>query len=490
MNDNPYKICFVSSEITPFAKTGGLADVSGALGKYFDKFGHDIRLVMPLYSIIDLNEFAFTKVEFAQNCEIYFGERRLFYNVWTAKLPNSDSDVYFIHCPEMFHRHSLYTNDEDEAIRFALLSRAAIELCQRMNWGPDVFHLNDWQTALTPIYLKTLYAWDNLFQMTKTVFSIHNIGYQGHFPAQIINDLNLNAYYNFFDASDLYNGVINFMKTGLMHANQITTVSPTYAREIQTAEYGEVLDGILRMRSADLSGILNGVDYEEWNPESDKFIPFKYSQKSLNGKEKNKKQLIQQVGLIYKKGVPLIGMIARLVAQKGLDLFEGVVDELLQQYNFNLIVLGSGEEEYERYFYYLQLNFPDRVVFYKGYDYPLSHLIEAGSDIFLMPSRYEPCGLNQIYSLKYGTIPIVRKTGGLADTVKPYIWETQQGTGFVFSDYSKDGFRWALESALKTYMNKPAWKKIVTNAMCEDFSWEKQVPQYLEVYNKVMQLEG
>ena len=482
------KICFVSSEITPFAKTGGLADVSGALGKYIGKLGHDIRLIMPLYSSIDLSAYAFQKVDFAQNCEISFGHRRLYYDAWTTKLPGSETDVYFIHCPEMFHRSSIYTDDADESIRFALLSRVSIELCQRMNWAPDIFHANDWQAALVPLYLKTLYAWDHLFKNAKSVLTIHNIGYQGHFSADTINMLNLSAYYSYFDAHDLYNGVLNFMKTGLMHAHHLTTVSPTYAREIQTREYGEVLDGILRMRSGDLSGILNGVDYEEWNPESDNNIPFRYSQKQMAGKEKNKKKLLQQVGLKYKKDIPLVGMITRLVAQKGLDLFEGVVDGLLQQFEFKLVLLGSGEEEYERYFYYLQLNFPEKVVFYQGYDYPFSHLIEAGCDIFLMPSRYEPCGLNQIYSLKYGTIPVVRKTGGLADTVKPYNWKTQQGTGFVFSDYSKEGFRWALESALKTYDKKSAWKKLVNNAMGEDYSWEKQVPEYLEVYNKLKKL--
>lgn len=479
-------ICFVSSEITPFAKTGGLADVSGALGKYIGKLGHDICLVMPLYSSIDLYKYDFHKVDFAQHCEIHFGPRTLYYDIWAAKLPDSDTNVYFVHCPEMYTRGSLYTDDADESIRFALLSRAAIELCQRMNWSPDIFHINDWQTALTPVYLKTLYAWDGLFRNTKTIITIHNIGYQGQFPGGTINDLHLSAYHNYFDAHDLYHGNLNFLKTGLMQSDKIITVSPTYAREIQTAEYGEMLDGILRMRSGDLSGILNGVDYEEWNPETDKLIPFNYSPKALSGKTKNKKSLLGRLGLIYKKDVPLVGMITRLVNQKGLDLFESVVDSVLAKYDMRLVVLGSGDEEYEQYFYYLQLNFPDKVVFYQGYDYPLSHQIEAGSDIFLMPSKYEPCGLNQIYSLKYGTVPIVRKTGGLADTVEAYNWKSQMGTGFVFEDYSKEGFRWAIEAAIKTYEHKQAWMKLVKRAMKKDFSWDKQVPEYLQIYNKLI----
>ncbi len=476
------KICFLSSEISPFAKTGGLADVSGALGKYIKMAGHDIRLVMPFYDSIDISAYKFYPVEFAQNIEIHFGSRTLYYTIWTSNLPGSETPVYLIHCPEMFARNNLYTNDPDESIRFALLTRASIELCQRMNWGPDIFHLNDWQTALLPVYLKTLYSWDKLFENSKSILTIHNLAYQGSFPAEQINDLNLSEYYSFFDANDLYYGKINFLKTGLMQSDKLTTVSPTYAKEIQTPDFGEGLDGILRMRSADLLGILNGVDYDEWNPATDQFIPFRYTSKSIDRKEKNKEHLLKQVGLQYRKNVPLIGMIARLVRQKGLDLFEGVLDSIIQQYDVQVVILGSGESQYEKYFYYLQLNFSDKVVFYKGYDYPLSHLIEAGSDLFLMPSLFEPCGLNQIYSLKYGTVPVVRKTGGLADTIEPYEWDNQKGTGFVFEHYDSSGFYWALDYALSTYKHQEAWNTIRKRAMSKNFSWKKQVKKYVSLY--------
>ncbi len=482
MNTRELKICLISSEVTPFAKTGGLADVSAALGKYLKMAGHDIRLIMPFYDVIDTTANTFYPVEFARHIEIHFGSRTLYYDIWTANLPATETPVYFVHCPEMFSRNRLYTDDPDEPLRFALLTRASIELCQRMHWGPDIFHLNDWQTALLPVYLKTLYGWDQLFSESKSILTIHNLAYQGSFPAERINDLNLSDYYSYFDANDLYYDKLNFLKTGLTQSDKLTTVSPTYAKEIQTPEFGEGLDGILRMRSQNLIGILNGVDYDEWNPETDPHIPFNYTSKSIHLKEKNKELLLKQLGLSYRKQVPLIGMIARLVSQKGLDLFEGVLESIIQQFDLRMVLLGSGEEQYEKYLYYLQLNFPDKIVFYKGYDYPLSHRIEAGSDIFLMPSRFEPCGLNQIYSLKYGTIPVVRKTGGLADTIEPYEWQDQKGTGFVFENYDRSGFYWALEYALSTYAYREAWDTIRKRAMSRDFSWKKQIQKYISLY--------
>jgi len=306
------------------------------------------------------------------------------------------------------------------------------------------------------------------------------------FSAQVINDLSLSAFHLFFDGADLYAGRLNFMKTGIIHADKLTTVSETYAREIQGPEYGEGLDGLLKQRSGDLVGILNGVDYDVWNPETDPFIPQKYSQKTLAKKKVNKKALLKKMGLVYSETAPLLGMISRLVEQKGIDLLETALPEILRKYDIRVVILGSGEEKYERFLYYTQLNFKDKMVFYRGYDYPLSHLIEAGSDIYMMPSRFEPCGLNQIYSLKYGAIPVVRKTGGLADTVELYDWKTQQGTGFVFEHYTPQGLMWALEYAITTYRNRKAWKKIMVNAMSKDFSWEKQVLKYQQLYSSML----
>ena len=481
------KICFVSSEIAPLAKTGGLADVAGALGKYLKQNGHDIRMVMPLYSSIDTKDIDLYPVDFAQNCMLQMGDQQLSYDVYTTKLPGSETDVYLIHCPQLYNRPTIYTSDADEYLRFGLLNRAAIELCQRMGWAPDILHLNDWQTALVPVYLKTLYAWDLLFRSTKTVFTIHNIAYQGKFHADVINSLGLNKFYHFFDGSDLYGGTLNFLKTGLLHADKLTTVSPTYAKEITTQEYGEGLNDLLLQRAHDLVGILNGVDYDVWNPEKDPYIPQHYSIKNPGKKKVNKKALLKKLGLSYSEKAPVLGMISRLVEQKGIDLLESVLPHILQKYDVRVVILGSGEEKYERFLYYTQLNFKDKMVFYRGYDYPLSHLIEAGSDIYLMPSRFEPCGLNQIYSLKYGTIPVVRKTGGLADTVELYDWETQTGTGFVFEHYTEEGFYWALEYAITTYQNKTAWRKIMKNAMSQDFSWKKQLLKYEQLYSSILE---
>lgn len=477
------RILLVSAEITPFAKMGGLGDVSAALSKYLRMNGHDIRPVMPLYDFIDKQKFRLTLIEFARNVSIRMGNEEFVCHFWTGKLPGSETDVYFMQNDKLFNRGSVYTSDPDEYLRFATLTRGALELCQRMGWAPQIAHANDWHTALLPLYVKSLYAWDALFKSTKTVLTIHNIGYQGNFPAHIINDLGLNHHYRLFDAYDLYHGRINFLKNGLLHANKITTVSPRYAQEVRTPEFGEGLDGILRMRSADFVGILNGVDYEEWNPTSDPYIPFHYSTKSLYRKRRNKDALLKRLGLQAKSDTPVLSIVSRLVEQKGIDLMMGCLDDILLRYETRLVVLGSGEARYEDFFFNLEKRFPHKVVFVRGYDYPLSHLIEAGSDIFLMPSRYEPCGLNQIYSLKYGTVPVVRKTGGLADTVQLYDWRTQTGDGFVFEHYHPKGLEWALEYALTTYPNKKAWKRIMLNGMQKDFSWQKQIKEYETLYS-------
>lgn len=479
------KICLIASEIVPFAKTGGLADVVGAMGKYLSNRGHDARLIMPLYSSVDIRKFNIKPLKAARRCKISFGKQKYIYDFYYADLPQSKAQTYFIHCPALYNRSSIYTNEPDEHIRFALLSKAALELCRRTNWPPDIIHCNDWQTALTPVLLKTQYRRETLFQDTKTLLTIHNIGYQGSFKAEIINDLELSKHYKLFDGADLYGGKLNFLRSGLLHADKISTVSETYAREIQTVEYGEGLQELLQKRAADLTGILNGVDYDAWNPETDKHIPYHYSVKSLSDKKKNKEYLLRQASLKYDSKKPTIGMITRLAAQKGLELLDGVIEKIIVQYDIKLIVLGSGDEQYERYLKALQLQYPKNVVFYQGYNEPLSHLIEAGADIFLMPSRYEPCGMNQIFSLKYGAVPVVRKTGGLADTVEHYNWETQRGDGFVFEHFNKDGFYWALDYAVTTFLHRQAWKKIMKNGMRKDFSWDRQIQRYIDLYEQM-----
>ncbi len=481
----PLRICYVSSEITPFAKTGGLGDVSGALPAYLHRAGHDVRVFVPLHSLIDVEAHEFAPLPDLQDIPISAGGSRYPISVFTAPLPGSDLAVHFVHCPALYDRPEIYTNDPDEALRFAVLSRAVIEVCQRLRWAPDVFHCNDWQAALLPFYLKTIYAWDELFAHSGTMLTIHNLGFQGVFSSLILEQLGLGSCEHLLDADDIQGGRVNFLKTGIQHADCLTTVSPTYAREIQTPEQGMGLDAYLRSRRAHLRGILNGVDYRQWNPSTDPHIRHRYSEKSLGRKEKNKEDLLLSVDLPYRKRVPVVGMISRLTPQKGIDILREPLPEFLSQRDLRLVVLASGSGEYERFFALLEDSFPEKVRFWRGYNTELSHRIEAGCDLFLMPSLYEPCGLNQMYSLKYGTVPIVRKTGGLADTVTLYDWKTGIGTGFVFDHYVPDAVRWALDYALDVYGRPEPWKRLMLNGMACDFSWEVQGREYVELYSEL-----
>jgi starch synthase len=476
------RICFVSSEVAPFSKTGGLADVSGALPKYVAGGGYDVRVFTPLYSTIDTSKYEIHTVDYLRDVPLRFGDEWITFTVRTAKLPGSDVDIYFIDSPRFYHRGSIYTDDADEYLRFALLSRAAIECCQRMGWGPQVFHCNDWQTALIPLYLRTIYNWDRLFAGSRTVLTIHNIAYQGVFSAGIIRSLGLAGHESMFDRGDLGGGRVNFMKTGIFYTDVLTTVSDTYAREIQTPEYGAGLHDLLRGRSDALIGVVNGVDYNEWSPERDRLIPHNYSIDDLSGKEKNKEYLLHNLKLPYDPTAPVLGIVSRLTAQKGFDLFFDILAPILYTHNIKLAVLGSGEERYESFFTGLHHQFGDKVCFYRGFQNTLAHLIEAGSDIFLMPSQFEPCGLNQIYSLKYGTIPVVRKTGGLADTVQPYNRATGEGTGFVFEHFTSQGLRWGMEQAIATWHDREAWRRLMRNAMSMNYSWEVQALRYFRLY--------
>jgi starch synthase len=475
-------ICFVTSELAPFAKTGGLADVSAALPAYLHGQGHDIRVFVPLYSSIEKAEYDFRPLDGLQEIPMVMGGQSHSVSVLAATLPGTDLEINFIDCPAFFSRDGIYTNDPDEALRFACLSRAAIESCQRLNWSPQIMHCQDWQTALIPAYLKSIYAWDGLFRDTKTILTIHNLGYQGVFSAAVLEAIGLAGSQNMFAAADLRENRIGFLKTGLEHADMLTTVSPTYAREIQTSEFGVGLNGLLSRRSDSLLGILNGIDTTIWNPATDTHIPFPYSADTIADKQKNKASLLTDLGLPPAEGVPLIGMISRLTSQKGFDLLMDPLTELLTNQDVRLAVLGSGDSKYERFFSSLEQRFPGKLCFYRGFSTPLSHLIEAGSDIFLMPSMYEPCGLNQMYSLAYGTVPIVRKTGGLADTVTHWDGATGVGTGIVFDHTTSDGARWSIATALSLYQDKAAWRTLILNGMREDNSWTASGNRYLALY--------
>lgn len=481
------KICLTASELAPLAKTGGLADVTAALASFLHRSGHDVRLLMPFYSSIKTENLSVVPVDFLQDIPISIGDSHGHYSIDTAYVPNLELPIFLLRCPELYDQDGLYSGGPDEHKRFILLARASIEMCQRMGFAPDVFSCHDWHAALIPLYLKSIYAWDNLFAKSRSVLTIHNIGYQGIFSADISKDLDLAGSENLLHQDDLSAGRINFLKTGILYANLLTTVSPTYAREIQGGEYGMGLENLLRDRSDALFGILNGVDENDWNPANDPLIPKHFSIENIRGKQSCKLALLKELGLPFVAGRPLIGIVSRLVEQKGFDLMQEVLPGLLRHRDFTLTILGNGEPRYENFFRELQRVYSDRVHFYKGYNNKLAHWIEAASDMFLMPSRYEPCGLNQMYSLKYGTVPIVRETGGLADSVQLFDPATGTGTGIVFRDYNPQGLDWAMNTALDLYANKVMWRKVRKNGMAMDFSWERQGALYVELFESLRQ---
>jgi len=479
-NVHRVNVLFVSAEVAPYAKTGGLGDVAGALPGYLRKAGHDVRVFMPLYRRIDRSSGGFEVV--GEAFPIQLGHHRYDVRIVTkADAPG----MYFVHCPALYDREGLYTHDADEHRRFLALGWAALTACQHMGFAPDVLHCNDWHTALLPLTLKARFSWDRLFARTRSLLTVHNLNYQGGFPASILHDTNLSDVPHLFHQEQLEAGRINFLLHGILYAGAINAVSPTYAQEIQTPVHGVGLDPYLRARRGSVVGILNGVDYADWSPEVDAHIPHRYSASDLTGKTKNKAHLLQSMGLPAIEGAPVVGVVSRLVSQKGFDLLEPILGDLLYRYGFQLVALGSGEGGLEQMFARFQRYFPKQVCFYRGFSNPLAHLIEAGSDMFLMPSRYEPCGLNQMYSLRYGTVPIVHRTGGLADTVEPWNHLSGEGTGFVFEHHSPTGLRWALEAALKTWRHPESWSRLVQNGMARDFSWERQAEVYAMLYSRL-----
>jgi starch synthase len=476
------KLCILSSEIVPYAKTGGLADVAGALVRNLSALGHDVRAFMPLYPIVRRNYPELQPVLGAQRAALTIGDTEYWFSLLTAGFPGSDAPIYFVDCPALFDRAGLYTNDPDEHRRFLLFTRATLEGCRRLGFAPHIFHCNDWHTAFLPLYLKTLYASDSLLARAKSLLTIHNIGYQGVISSAAAPDLGLGAAWALLDQGDIARGVINPLKTGIKHAHSVSTVSPTYAREICEAPLGMGLQVTLRERPDRVTGILNGVDYQEWDPRHDPHLSAHFSPQDLRGKLINKEMLTATVGLKMSTAQPLIGMVTRLTEQKGIDLLMDALPALLQVREFGLVVLGSGDGKYSAFFEQLAQRFAGRVSYHTGFDEPLAHLIEAGSDIFLMPSRYEPCGLNQMYSLRYGTIPVVRNTGGLADSVQHFDPSTGRGTGCVFNDYDVPAARWAINTVLDWYADPRSWLPLVQNAMAKDFSWTRQIREYESLY--------
>ncbi len=465
------KVLMVASEAAPFAKTGGLADVVGSLPGALHALGFQVAVLLPRYRDMKLDGVR----RVYDTLPIWLGAKLYETSVYQL---GEEIPFYFLHCPELYDRDGIYGTSlgdfPDNHIRFAVLARGALEVARRI-FRPDVIHCHDWQSGLVPTYIDTALAGDPTFLGMKTLLTIHNLGYQGLFPPKALAEVGLDA--SLFKPGGLeFFGRVNFLKAGIVYSDAINTVSKAYAREILTPEYGFGLDGLLRTRSTDVSGILNGVDYTQWNPETDPYLAANYSAKDLSGKLICKRELLREFGLDPERSTthPLIGIVSRFAAQKGFDLIAEVGEELAKE-DIALIVQGSGAAHYERIFLDLAAAHPSKVGVRVGYDEARAHRIEAGADMFLMPSRYEPCGLNQIYSLRYGTIPVVRATGGLDDTI-------EESTGFKFQEYSGVALLEAIREALAEFQRPESWTARMLLAMSKDFSWNRSAREYGNLY--------
>ena len=477
-------IAFVASECVPFSKTGGLADVIGALPRALAAAGHEVSVYVPRYRLTRIPQ----ERTVLQSITVPFDDRYRFASILSgAGYPGVH--FYFVDYPPFFDRDGLYGTSSgdfpDNAERFALFCRAVLEASKILG-VPDIFHCHDWQGALVPVLLRTQYLEDPAFRGAGTVFTIHNIGYQGLFPPEILPLLTLS--WDLFTITKLeFFGNVSFLKGALVCSDFITTVSRRYSQEIQTTEFGFGLEGVLKDRAQKLTGILNGVDYEEWNPETDRFIAAHYNNEDLNGKQQCKEDLLASFGMSSADtNLPLIAIVSRFAAQKGFDLIGQIIDRLALE-EVLITVLGSGDKLYEEMFLRLARRVPQKFAVRIAYDNVLAHKIEAGADMFLMPSRYEPCGLSQIYSLRYGTVPIVRATGGLDDTIDPWDTRSKKGNGFKFQEYTGDALLRTIHQALQVYRDPPSWQKLMRNGMSKDFSWKVSAREYIRVYERVHQ---
>jgi starch synthase len=476
------RILFVSSEGLPFSKTGGLADVVEALPKALVELGHEVAVVLPRYRGTR------TAKVVLPSLTIPLGDKLRFPAIADGTTVHGVR-YFFVDDPEFFDRPALYGEKgqdyPDNPLRFAEFSRAAIEIAKHV-WQPDVAHCHDWQSALVPTLLRTLYAGDPVLRTVPVVFTVHNLGYHGFFDRAVLREIGLPESLFTIEGLEFF-GRVNFLKGGLVFSDYLTTVSRKYAQEIQTPEYGHGLDGVIRARADRLVGVLNGVDYSAWSPENDKFIATAYTPKDLSGKRACKKDLLEQFKLpTGSLDRPVIGIVSRFVDQKGFDLIAHAADTLMEE-DLAIVALGNGDPKYENLFRELARLHPDRVGVQIAYDNALAHKIEAGADLFLMPSRYEPCGLNQIYSLRYGTVPVVRATGGLDDTIEPFDSRTGQGTGFKFEAYDGAALVDCVRRALLAFRDAKAWQKLMLNGMARDFSWKPSAAEYARLYDKARQ---
>jgi starch synthase len=488
---NKFKIFYVSSEVLPFVKTGGLAEVSGALPKALKELGHDIRVMMPNYRVVNERKYTLRDVIRLKDMDVEMRGKMVKANGKSAFLPDSKVQIYLLNFKQYFDRDGLYQDSAgrdypDNAERFSFFCRGCLETLKLLQWQPDIIHCHDWQTALIPVYLKTILKDDPFFKGTAVLLTVHNLACQGVFDPSIVEVAGLPP--DMFHPGSILElqGKVNFLKAGLMTADLISTVSQAYALEIQqNPESGMGLEGVLRSRSQSLVGTVNGVDYAEWNPETDTLIPHQYSASNLDPKVLNKQALLNQRGLTFDEEIPLIGMVSSLNEQKGLDLLEQALDDMLAQ-KLQMVILGAGEEKYQKLLTRFAKKYPRQLSVNLRSDKTLTHLIQAGADMFLMPSRIEPGGTGQLHAMRYGTIPIVRAIGGLEETVQNYDSRTESGTGFVFKKYEKDDLLKAIERALKVYHDKKRWTKLMKNAMRQDFSWKATAEKYVKLYARIV----
>jgi starch synthase len=475
------RVLLCASEVVPFAKTGGLADVAGALPKALAALGHEVRVALPKYAGLDPKKINSERVGDA--FDVPLGAKSVSVRMEVSEaIPGVEG--YLVDSPEHFARKQLYS-EPDDAERFALFCRAVLEFLRRQDWRPQVIHVNDWQTGLLPVYLKTRYRNEAALAPIATLYTIHNLAYQGIFSPEALGKIGLDRSVFTMDGLEFY-GQVNLMKGGILFADLLSTVSETYSRQIQTADYGERLEGVLAKRRADLFGVLNGVDYDQWNPATDRLLAANYDRDNLKPKATNKAALQRRLGLPERPEVPVFGLVSRLAGQKGLDLLAEVMPHLLQL-EVQFALLGTGEQQYHVLLADLARRYPAKLGLVLGFDEPLAHQIYAGADFFLMPSRYEPCGLGQMISLRYGTIPIVRDTGGLADTVSDFNPTTGEGNGFSFQEHTAVALFGTIARALLTMRAQPAWQRLLQNAMACDFSWGRSAQAYVGLYQRALE---
>jgi len=483
------KVLFVAPEVVPFAKTGGLADVAGALPKAMAEIGHEVRLVMPRYRAVDPKTFHLKDIR--TRVRVSLGPKTVDGSVLATVIPGTTIPTYCIDQPLLFDREGLYQDHgvdfPDNLERFSFFAQATLEAIERLAWQPDVIHCHDWQTALVCAHVAMKRAADPRWQPAVTLLTIHNLAYQGLFPAEAFPLTGLPKQTFGIHGVEFY-GKVNCLKAGLVYADMLTTVSPTYATEIQSREFGCGLEGVLQSRREDLVGILNGIDPEEWNPRTDPHLAARYGLDELAGKSLCKLALQKRQRLPERHGL-VIGMVQRLAEQKGIDLFVQAAEELLQL-PVQVVILGTGDPVYHEQLTALTTRFPDVLSVTLGFDNALAHQIEAGVDAFLMPSRFEPCGLNQMYSMRYGTVPIVRRVGGLADTVtdvSPEAVSADGATGFVFEEYTPQALIHAVKRAVAAFQDQTLWSRIVRTGMQRDFSWNHSAQEYVRVYDRALQ---